>query len=365
VSTRTTSDRHTHHDTNTDILGAGSIGSLLAYNLAKAQVVAPVLMLRDAARQMDFKKRGSSVYFCGNDTPLSQFGIRHNYNTEPLLTGEGIKIETMTPDQIKEPLSHIIVTTKAQSTLSALFNYRDAIDCNTAMLFLQNGMGLKEQMDAKVWLNEDDKPHIFFGVTTHGAHRLPSPFYEYRHAGQGQIDMAVAPGTLLEENPFEEILQSSPTLGCQDTMPYPELLLKQSQKLVVNACVNPLTALMDCNNGQLLDSYATSTIINTVVFESSIILREYLLDTIGHQINPALISSALKPQRLNELINKVLQLTHDNSSSMREDVRNNRVTEIRYINKFLMDMGNKYKKPITANLMLYNLVNAQQDFNKF
>lgn len=362
MSTTYTTRRITH-TTNTDILGAGSIGSLIAYNIAKANKFTPVLMLREPDRKKDFNKRGSSIYYCGNDTPLSQFPFRHSINTEPLLTGEGLRVLSMTPKEITEPLKHIIVTTKAQNTVQALQGYRGAVDCNSSLLFLQNGLGMREELQ-KFW-SEDERPHVFVGVTTHGAHRLPSPFYEYRHAGLGQIDMARAPGTLLDENPFEEILQSSPTLGCQDTMPYPDLLLKQCQKLVVNACVNPITAIMDCNNGQLLENQAYTNIINSVVFEASVILRQYCIDQIGNQINPALISSALKPQRLMELVEHVLELTAGNSSSMREDVRNNRMTEINYINRFLLDMGMKYDRPVTANLVLYNLVTALRTADRF
>lgn len=320
-------------------------------------------MLRSRERQLDFEKRGSTIYYCGGDTPLAQFGIRHNFNTEPLLTGEGQYVESVTPETLTEPVNHIIVTTKAQNTLAAIASYRHAIDAETSMLFLQNGLGVREELDKKLW-KKATKPLTYFGMTTHGSHRLPSPFYEYRHAGLGHIEFAAAPGTAEDPTLFTDALQSSSTLGCQDMLPYSDLLLKQCQKLAVNACVNPLTAIMDCNNGQLLDSPAFSNIIQNVVNEASAILKAYCDNVIGGGMNPALIAAALKPQRITEVVNHVIKLTQGNSSSMREDVRNGRPTEINYINRFLVEQASKHRKPSQYNQMLADLIRAQYDLNK-
>jgi 2-dehydropantoate 2-reductase len=107
-------------------------------------------------------------------------------------------------------------------------------------------------------------------------------------------------------------------------------------KIAVNACINPLTGILQCKNGHL-KSDAAWRIMNDLCSEISPIFK---------------IDSA----ELYENVVKVVDATGNNMSSMMVDVAEMRKTEIDYINGYLVEKGEELGLAVPYNKLLTDLI---------
>ena len=161
--------------------------------------------------------------------------------------------------------------------------------------------------------------------------------------------------------------------------PIREFQLRALRKLVINACINPLTALADCKNGDLFGNPAAMDAMWSVCLEAGMVLeaqvREHLASSPSANSRPSATLSAedlilrstetgepmlhpsLTPQALFQEVQRVARLTASNWSSMHSDLKNRRgSTEIDYINGYISALGRGYNIDTTANDLLTNLV---------
>jgi 2-dehydropantoate 2-reductase len=113
----------------------------------------------------------------------------------------------------------------------------------------------------------------------------------------------------------------------------------QSTKLIVNCCINPITALLQCTNGELLN-HQTKQIFKSIIHECI---------SIG----------ALKTLSGNDLMQNVIEVcqhTAKNKSSMFQDVYNNRETEINYMNGYISNLGDQFDVSTPVNKKLTQLI---------
>ncbi|KAA8916468.1 hypothetical protein TRICI_001331 [Trichomonascus ciferrii] len=154
-----------------------------------------------------------------------------------------------------------------------------------------------------------------------------------------------------------ELLRCGPLLNTE-VLPYPEFLLAQYDKLIVNACVNPLTAILGCKNKELLENPAAENMIKAVVQECSKILRLHAEE----KFNPDtmyLVSTSLDPKRLIGMVREVVSINGENTTSMLADVNAGRETELKYINDFLVDIASKHGYKALLNRQLADLVRTR------
>lgn len=136
---------------------------------------------------------------------------------------------------------------------------------------------------------------------------------------------------------------------------YPDFVLAQFEKLVVNACINPLTAILGCKNGQLLDSQQSRTMISDIVRESCKVLQE----AAKHEVPAAeqyKYANTLQSARMMHVVEDVCSKTALNESSMLADAKHGHKTEIDYINGYIVKQGQKYGIAATQNRLLTRLV---------
>jgi 2-dehydropantoate 2-reductase len=137
-----------------------------------------------------------------------------------------------------------------------------------------------------------------------------------------------------------------------------ELWILQLEKLVVNSVINPLTAILGCKNGALFvdPNGVLAQVIDQLLVEASQVLQllvahESSADIIGQQkkrlsAQPETISDFSQNMherfsylRLKDMIYQVGHKVGENTSSMLQDVRAGRSTEIRDFNGWLVEMA--------------------------
>ncbi|CAK7895953.1 2-dehydropantoate 2-reductase [[Candida] anglica] len=342
-------------------LGVGSMGSLVAHELAKANPIAQkeiTLLFKNNPTVDSFKHHDSRITV--NTVTNSDISTA----SSQLLGAHHI--------QPSEPLENLVISTKAYQTEDALRRYIPNIQPSTNLILLQNGMGMWEHLLSVYWPYEANRPNIYQCISTHGAYKS-APF-TCNHVGLGKLDIAkVEPhqakykkrksnttaAPLSDPPEIIRLLLDTPALNTS-YMDFPNLLLKQIEKLVVNACINPLTAIFDCQNGDLLYTATLPKLMTKVIREAILVFKlEY----------PQLQSLPEAEVILNEdrLLNSVLQvckLTAKNSSSMREDVRLLKPTEIYWINGFISRLGQKHRIPTNTNNLLQEMLSTKLSISR-
>jgi len=136
---------------------------------------------------------------------------------------------------------------------------------------------------------------------------------------------------------------NAPWLACGGNS---NITIRMWHKLALNCVVNPLTALLDCENGELPHGAASPLILN-------------LLDEV-HQV-ALLEHGEYWTYSLDQLLadlNSLLAETADNSSSMREDVLHGRETEVNGLNRAIAALGRQHGVPCIYNESIGKMLGA-------
>jgi 2-dehydropantoate 2-reductase len=115
-------------------------------------------------------------------------------------------------------------------------------------------------------------------------------------------------------------------------------------KLVINAAINPLTALLRVPNGELLERPAARELLAEAALEAtSVALKQGI--SLPYP-DPVLA------------VQEVARNTAANYSSMLQDVMRGTITEIEAINGAIVKMGEHFGVPTPVNRMLWRLVKS-------
>ncbi|WP_330210745.1 putative 2-dehydropantoate 2-reductase [Pseudomonas sp. AM4(2022)] len=262
------------------ILGAGSLGTLWATRLARAGV--PVrLILRNQARLASYR--------AGKGLTLVEHGVEQTY---PVI-GE-------TPDS-SEPIRRLLVACKAYDAQSAIAQLQHRLAPDAELILLQNGLGSQDTVAAQ-W----PSARCIFASSTEGAFRDGD--WRVVFAGHGYTWLGDAshptPPLWLDDLQAAGIPHEWAT----------DILTRLWRKLALNCAINPLTVLYHCRNGGLNAHHCEVATLCAELAE--------LLERCGQ---PA------AAQDLHSEVQRVIQATAANYSSMYQDVANARRTEISYL----------------------------------
>lgn len=310
TSMRHSSSGHIH------ILGVGNLGRLFAHALAKADHTTPItLLLHRESLVQEWEQAGCKIQVT-TDGVLDQTGT--------------FNVELTAPEGQQDIIDNLIVTTKAIKTVSAVSAIKHRLTSNSTILLTQNGMGTAEELTEQVFRDASSRPNYLACVTSHGVYSQ-GPFRSV-HAGLasiaiGRVAQSTAPQYLIDK------VVKSPVLSAREVTP-PELLLLQLQKLVVNAMINPLTVIFNCRNGDLFNRNAIMRIMRLLLREGS-----QVIESLPELQGSAKAASRFSEHTLLSVVLDVAEKTAKNTSSMLQDVRAGRDTEIDYINGYIVKRG--------------------------
>jgi 2-dehydropantoate 2-reductase len=396
------------------VLGLGSIGSLLSHHLRRAlpPTNSVTLIHRTQSQARDALANGGVIRVEHNGlvTIANGFYSEGFEAHKPLISSRTPSSRTETKGKHKErepgvpgPIESLFVTTKAHQTIPAIRRLLPRLSGTTTIVLMQNGMGVYEELVHSVFRNPEQRPHFILASNTHGAFRKHT--YDIVHAGLGSIEFGIVPdpaerdfeaGFLDEAMPkldrkprLEDI--ASPTndpsferyRSLRSTVaalllleslniswkPIAEIQTIIRRKLVVNAVMNPLTALMGCRNGEVLNTTASRRLMQRICQEASDVFAaqakagsQTWLDILASQgvdtesMAVGRLPRALTRPMLEEEVLRVAKATKGNISSMLSDIRHGRSTEVDFINGYLLKLGTTYRIEMPATATLLNLV---------
>ena len=284
------------------ILGAGALGRLWGARLP-----------------------GDRVAFIPRDDEPSGAGVAYRFR--PLHGAETtVRIPWLSQGDGPEL---VLVTIKAGDILDALGTHIHRIPETTPIVLFQNGLGSQQAVAAR-WPNRP----ILAASTTEGANRPEPDLLVHAGTGDTWVGALTEPAEDLLEPVVSQLRASGLTVHSE-----PDILPRLWQKLVINAGINPYTAILDCVNGEILSA---PLFLDTV-------------DTLCREVSELMAASGQEapgPEILRERIEAVARRTASNTSSMRADVLRGRATEIDFINGYLARLGNELGISVSVNQML-------------
>jgi len=238
-------------------------------------------------------------------------------------------VEVMDGSAARGNFLHCLVLVKSWQTERVADQLGRCLSAHGVVLTLQNGLGNDEILKAAL------KPErVLLGVTTVGARMLEPGHVQY--TGRGKVFLGAHPLS----GAMPELLQKAgfPVEVVSD----PVSLLWG--KLVINAAINPLTALLQLPNGELLERPAA---------------RELLAEAAEEAASVAYMQGISLPYSDPVFaVEEVARNTSGNYSSMLQDVLRSTVTEIEAINGAIVRVGEHLGVPTPVNRMLWKLVNS-------
>ncbi|MEX5505904.1 putative 2-dehydropantoate 2-reductase [Pseudomonas putida] len=262
------------------ILGAGSLGSLWACRLARAGK-AVRLILRDGQRLQAYQQAGGL-------TLVEQDQPRHY----------AIPAETA---QAHGPIHRLLVACKAYDAAPAIASVAPRLAEGAEVLLLQNGLGSQDEV-------ADLVPHArcIFASSTEGAFR--EAHWQVHFAGHG-FNWLGDPRNPTIPAWFDDLHAAG--IPAEWTV---DILTRLWRKLALNCAINPLTVLHECQNGGLLGHLGE---VDALCAELVQLLRR--------------CGQPQAADELSEEVQRVVLATAANYSSMYQDVRAGRRTEVHYL----------------------------------
>jgi 2-dehydropantoate 2-reductase len=329
------------------ILGTGNIGNFVAHSLAEKPDPPQITLLLHRAGLLDsWKERGQKI-------TVIRDGASHD--------SRGIDVE-LTYDEAQNAsiIDNLIVSVKAQQTVTALGAIKHRLSPESNILFLQNGMGAPEEANEKLFPEQSTRPNYIQGVITHGIWSK-EPFV-VTHAAPATTSLGIMPrsgsshlGTASNApSDLVRALTDTPVLVATE-YPYTDLLQLQLEKLIVNSIANPLTAILNHQNSVLLTE-TVRPIIHSLVLETTSILHSFpeLQGVPG-------IETRFAPDRIEDLVMDVFVKVQRNFSSMYQDMRAGKRTEIGYINGYFVRRATEMGMKCDLNSMLVQMVRAKEE----
>lgn len=222
-----------------------------------------------------------------------------------------------------------LVTVKAWQTERVAGRLADCLSPDGLAVTLQNGLGNREKLAGRL-----GEARVALGVTTYGATLLGPGLA--RAGGDGLLSLEAHPRI----SGLETLLRGA---GLRVDIVNDAKTLVWS-KLVINAAINPLTALLRIPNGALLEKPAAKLLMAALAREAAKVARAH-----GIQLPFGDPASAAED---------VARRTSSNRSSMFQDIKRGAPTEIDAICGAVVRAGQQQGIPAPVNWTMWRLVNA-------
>ncbi len=294
------------------VVGPGAIGCLFAGLLAEAKH-SVLLLARNPDHAAEILKGGIRIEGIGGARTMQ---VR----------------ATADPATSAEEAELLMLCVKSYDTASAIEHALPLIGAETTVLTLQNGLGNIEQIAERV-----SSEQIIAGTTAHGANTT-GPGH-VRHAGSGEtIIGAVDSGSRNRAQATANILSAAGI----ETKVTDDLQSTLWGKLIINAAINPLTAITNLPNGRLVEIEKHRETLQLATLEAAAVAKA--------------MGIKLPYDDAVAAVEDVCKRTSENISSMLQDMRSRKRTEIQAISGIVVRESRKMHIAAPVNDYLLNKI---------
>lgn len=363
---RLSPSRQSSLDERIFILGVGNIGLLFATGLARHPNPAPITLVvhrKDLLSQWH-QGQGLQLTQDGLTTRNKQFDIEWWTESRP---ERGPVREVADGGKLR----NLLISTKTSAAMPEADRLRRYLDKSSSVVFAQNGMSKLWPPHGPLYVagqyEPGGAPNFSACVINHGLFST-GPFQStYKAPADASIGPVLVNPEFAPRGGFlSRQISTSPLLETR-AVSSGQLWLLQLEKLVVNAIINPLTALLRCENGYIFSSrdpqHPLVRVQNQLLAEISAVLQAF----VNHESNHNLIASCAErfhdgnlsnqkhgqqesleivkrdithrfsPERLQEKLHALAIIVGKNRSSMLQDVEAGKKTEVGEFNGWIVD----------------------------
>ena len=309
------------------VLGAGAIGSVFGGFLAKS---------------------GNQVILFGRDhciTPINDLGLsiegiwgKHHVtsikgysNLNKIARHEGTSFDL------------VLLTVKSYDTRNVLEHYAHTFGKSTLAVSLQNGLGNLEIMEELLGNDKVIGGRVIFGAELIEPAKVKVTVYADKVVLGPLVD-----GVTL--NKVREICKLLDTSGIPTTHT-DEITKYIWDKVLYNSALNALSCLLEVNYGKLLENPEAKTLMKDIISEVFIFLHNTDIATDWKDAETY----------CTHLFTQLIPPTQGHFSSMLQDIRSGKKTEIDALNGKIVSLAKEVGFDLPANRVLTSLVKAKRN----
>ncbi|MCJ1248618.1 hypothetical protein MMC30_005836 [Trapelia coarctata] len=345
------------------MLGLGKVGKFVAHSLAGIPNRPPItLLFHNQSLFRIWDRHGRAM-------ELQQHGTSEKREGFDVSLAESAEHEAQLGREEGETIYNLIVSVKGHATVAALSTITHRLTSESTILFLQNGMGIIQEVNEKVFPDADTRPSYMVGLSSYRLHS-EGQFAISKH-GVGTMALGSLSGSPpLSADPSDSMQRSgnkvtpstryllrtitrTPVLAAMGLAPI-DLFQLQLERLVVHSIIDPLTVMFDCKNGELLDNRAITRVMRLLLLESSLVIR-----SLPELQNLPNLNLRFSPAKLEYQVVSIARTTASNESSMVRDMKEGRETEIEYLSGYIVRRGEELGIQCAMNYMLMQMVKGK------
>jgi 2-dehydropantoate 2-reductase len=293
------------------IIGAGAMGTLFGFHLADC---CDVTMLDDNAAVADTVERE---------------GLR--VNDEP---ARRVRVARRARDLYGSRMLFLFV--KAVDTLRALRAFAGELDPAAPVVSLQNGIGNEDAIKTAL----GGAVPVILGITTESSQTIGPG--RVRSSEQGNTIIGSSSASTTTSRTVTDLLTRS---GLRASAVY-DIRPHLWGKLVANASVNALSALLDCNAGEIPRDANAARLAEALAEETANVAASLKINL--PFVNPW------------QYVTEVIALGADAKSSMAYDLESGHPSEIDHINGAVVAFGRRTGTPTPYNDAMLRLIKARE-----
>lgn len=299
------------------LVGPGALGCLLSFIISRGKASDDQLTILD--------------YNVDRADSISRLGILYKFQN----VDRRVRVKAVSTPEAIDEADVVLLCVKSYHLQDSIEFCRPLLTERTLLIFLQNGIS-HLALGANLF-----KATPAFGTTTEGATLLQQGHVHHTGRGATHLGFQAPPA-----DRFVGLLEKTAAVfdaGGIDVEITSDIIAQLWAKLFVNVGINALSATLDCKNGELLTLPGASARMQRAVDEAVQVAKAYNIPV---------------PHDPWKATQTVCVNTAANISSMVQDVRNNRPTEIDAINGAVAALGQKRSIPTPENCALHKQIKA-------
>ena len=294
------------------IIGSGAMGTLFGFHLARH---CDVTMLDSNKSVLDAIERSGGLSV--NDEPVRP--VKAGRHARDLFGSNAV-----------------FLFVKAVDTLRALRPFAGELSPSTPIVSLQNGVGNEESIKTAL----GGAVPVVLGITTESS--LTTAPGRVRSSEEGNTIVGSAGASPATSRSVAEMLTES---GMRASVVY-DIRPHLWGKLVANAAINALSALLDCESGAILNNANAARLAESLAEEAAAVAA-------AQKINLPFVNPW-------QYVTQVIAVGADSKSSMAFDLESGHPSEIDHINGAICAAGRRTGVPTPYNDAMVRLIKAKE-----